>query len=247
MPHGHPLDPDDAVERIDAAAERRLLLICEHASERLPPGWAWHDDDRWLLGTHWAIDLGAAEITRSLAQAIGCAAILARFSRLLVDPNRDVDAPTLFRDEAEGRPVRLNCGVDGDDRQRRLDGCYHPYHRAIDRALADAPAAAVLSVHSFTPVYEGRARAVEVGVLFDRHPELAAAFAEVLRGAGLRTALNEPYSGALGFAYSPERHAAAHDRRCLELEIRQDLAVDPDRRAAIEAAILAAIRVTFLA
>lgn len=238
---------EDAVEALDAAAERRLLLICEHASERLPPGWSWPDEDRWLIGTHWALDLGAAEVTRALARELGCAAILARFSRLLVDPNRDPGASTLFRDEAEGRPVRLNLAIDEDDRRRRLDGYYHPYHRRIDRALAGAKAAAILSVHSFTPVYEGRPRAVEIGVLYERHPELATAFAEVLRGAGLRTELNEPYSGILGFAYSPERHAAVHGRRCLELEIRQDLAVDPGARSAIEAAILAAIRATFFA
>ncbi|MEZ4449485.1 MAG: N-formylglutamate amidohydrolase [Nannocystaceae bacterium] len=242
----------DAVERLTPGSERRLLLICEHASQRLPERWVWPEEDRWLIGTHWAIDLGAAELTRALARALGCPAILARFSRLLVDPNRPEDSPTLFRDEAEGRPVALNHRLDDDERERRLAGYYRPYHRAIDQALAAAPEASIFSVHSFTPIYEGRPRAVELGILYDRHRELAARFADALTEAaaehapGLHIAHNEPYSGILGFAYSPERHGAAHGRRCLEIEVRQDLALDRARRPALLAILVAALRAALL-
>ena len=231
---------DDAVEEIDGD-ERRLLLTCEHASRRLPAPWRWPDEDRWIVGTHWSFDLGAADITRELAGALGCPALLARFSRLLVDPNRDPASPTLFRGDAEGSALALNAAIDDDERERRLSGYYHPYHQQIDRALAVFTEAAILAIYTFTPVYEGVERTVEIGVLYDRHPELAQAFARELRRRGWRSALNDPYSGHEGFAYSPERHGAERQRPALELEIRQDIAVDSQRRPGLVAAIVAAV------
>jgi predicted N-formylglutamate amidohydrolase len=234
----------EAYEAIDGA-DRRLLLICEHASLRLPPPWDWPEDDLWIVGTHWSFDLGAADITRELAAALGVPAVLSRFSRLLADPNREPASPTLFRSEAEGRAVELNRDLDDDERARRLSRYYHPYHQRIDRALSESPAAAILSIHTFTRVYEGATREVEIGVLFDRHPELGRRFAEELRRGGWSSALNEPYSGHDGFAYSPELHAKDHGRAALELEIRQDLAVDPERRPGLIAALSAAVRRTY--
>ena len=78
----------------------------------LPLPWEWHEEDTWLLGSHWSYDLGAAEISRKLAQGMDCGAVLANFSRLLVDANRELDSSTLFRKEAEGRTIRLNADVD---------------------------------------------------------------------------------------------------------------------------------------
>ena len=225
-----------------AGADPRLLLICEHASPRLPELWQWPEADGWILDTHWAVDLGARALTLSLAEALGAPAILARFSRLLIDPNRPADSPTLLRDRAEGRVIHLNEVIAPEDRERRLADYYRPYHARIDRALREAERAAPLSLHTFTPVYEGKSRSVEIGVLFDRSPEHAERFAATLRDRGWRTALNEPYSGAEGFAFSPEHHAAQHGRPALELEIRQDLAVDLDRRSTLTADLAAATR-----
>ncbi len=223
----------DAVEwipRAGAAAEpAALVLTCEHASERLPAPWRWSARDQRLVGTHWSHDLGAADITRAIARARGCAAVLSRFSRLLVDPNRTLDQPGLFRELAEGEPVELNAGLAPDDRQRRLDGYYHPYHRAIERMLEDNPGAPLLSVHTFTPRYEGAHRAMEIGVLFTRHERPSWALADRLGHAGYAVALNEPYSALDGFASSPERHADVHGRPWIELEIRQDIAIEPAR------------------
>src|SRR5687767_3551561 len=96
------------VEKIAAArSDAALLLSCEHASQTMPHARDWHDDDRWLLGTHWAYDIGAAELTRELARATGAPAVLAAFTRLFVDPNRPLDSPTLIREHAEGRAVAM--------------------------------------------------------------------------------------------------------------------------------------------
>lgn len=203
-----------------------VFLTCEHASERLVEPWEWPAEDRWLVGTHWAYDIGASDLTRELAAALGAVAVLARFSRLLIDPNRRLDAPDLFRDRAEGQPVRLNQGLSAEERQRRVERLYRPFHDAVDRQIAQRGAAIVMAVHTFTPTYEGQARDVEVGVLYDDDEELAATLCAAFAATGLVARLNEPYSGKDGLIYSAHRHARAAGRRAVEIEVRQDLAVE---------------------
>lgn len=213
-------------------ADAPLVLTCEHASEAMPDGWRWHAEDLHLRGTHWAFDPGAADLTRELAAATGAGAVLASFTRLLVDPNRPLDSDTLIRLEAEGRPVALNRHVDEGERGRRLS-FWQAYHDAADRLFASSRAPLALSVHTFTPVYEGQRRRVEVGVLFDREERLAEALRARLDAAGFDARLNEPYSGKEGLIHSVSSHASDHGRRALELELRQDLAVVPRVRARV--------------
>src|SRR5690606_25270112 len=125
----------EAFEAIEGAREAPIFLTCEHASERLPAGYEWPAGDRRLVGTHWAFDLGAAAITEELAAALRAPAVLSRFSRLLIDPNRPADSDTLFRAEAEGEPVELNRDLDEAERQRRLERFHAPFHEAIHQRL----------------------------------------------------------------------------------------------------------------
>jgi predicted N-formylglutamate amidohydrolase len=221
---------------VEVVAEREaaapLLLTCEHGSEVLPPEFRWCEDDAWLRGTHWAFDLGAAELTRELARTLGAGAVIAGFSRLVVDPNRPLDSDTLVRNVAEGRLIVMNTDVDAASLERRL-ALWRAYHDALDRLFLESVAPLALSVHSFTPVYEGSVREVEVGVLFDREEELATLLCARFRAAGFEARLNEPYSGKLGLIYSVSAHAAVSGRRALELELRQDLAVRPEVRARV--------------
>jgi predicted N-formylglutamate amidohydrolase len=231
------IEIEDAVEIVRGAADAPVLLTCEHASERLPEPWTWPEPDRWIVGTHWAYDIGAADLTRDMAEDLRANAVLSRFSRLLADPNRDETAADLCRRGAEGREVQLNHAVDAHERERRLARLHRPYHAAIDRELGRASASVVLSIHTFTPVYEGQPRMVEIGVLFDEEIDLAERFARVIAAAGFVTRMNEPYSGREGLIYSAHRHAKAHGRRAVELEVRQDLAVEAVVRRNLCAAI----------
>lgn len=224
-------ETEEACEIVQAGHRAGVLITCEHASERLPLPWLWSARDRRLVGTHWAYDLGAAELAREYAEMIGGIAVLARFSRLLADPNRPVDSPTLFRAHAEGEPIELNLSIDSSERELRLGGYYRPFHEAVDRAVAASVAGTILAMHTFTPLYEAERRELEVGVLFDTEEELAMRMVEVFSKAGFRTAPNEPYSGRAGLIHVAERHAKAHGRRAIELEVRQDLATDPTFRA----------------
>ena len=107
----------EAFEIVRGGDRAPLLLTCEHASERLPEPWRWPERDLRLVGTHWAFDLGAADLTRELAARTSCVGVLSRFSRLLVDANRGEDEPSIFRDRAEGAPVALNETVESWDSQ----------------------------------------------------------------------------------------------------------------------------------
>jgi predicted N-formylglutamate amidohydrolase len=218
---------EEAYEVVVAGSgDADVFITCEHASARLVEPWEWPEGDRWAVGTHWAYDIGAADLTRELTAALGTVAVLSRFSRLLVDPNRDMDAPDLFRSRADGRAIALNTGLSPEERELRLARLYRPFHSAIDRELEHHRASVVLAVHTFTPSYEGTLRELEVGVLFDEEEELALRLSAAFAKTGLITRLNEPYSGKEGVLYSAHRHARAKSRRAIEIEVRQDLAVE---------------------
>ncbi len=229
--------PDEAVEHVRGAARSAVFLTCEHASQRLPGAWRWPARDERLLDTHWAYDLGARDLTIELARALDAAAVLARFTRLLVDPNREEGHADLCRAHAEGEPVLLNEGLEASERERRLHGYHRPYHAAVDAALGAVSAPILLSIHSFTPSYQGEAREMELGVLFNRDERAAYALGEALAARLPRVAYNEPWSGRAGLIYAAERHAERHGRIALELEVRQDRAVDPAYRAELAAVL----------
>lgn len=219
-----------AYERWDVA-QLPVVLLCEHASQSLPSPWAWSQADDWLAGTHWAIDIGAAALCRELVHELGCGALLARFSRLLIDANRPLDAQTLLRTVADGKEIALNRNISDAERTVRIAEYWTPYHQAAGALVASHPDAVVIGIHSFTPCYEGEHRTMEVGVLFDHDEDFGLWAYEQFQSMGFRVALNEPYSGRNGLMYSPQRHATEHNRKTVELEIRQDLLGDDLWRA----------------
>ncbi len=215
-----------------------IVMTCEHASERVPEafarstGFTWPDADRWLRGTHWAFDLGAEEIAIEHARAVGARLVSARFSRLLIDPNRPLDSSTLFREVAEGRAITMNRELSSRAREARIEQLYTPFHDAVDRAVrASTAAEIVFAVHTFTHEYEGQRRTLELGVLFDREDALGARVLEGLRRAGFDAEANEPWSGKAGLIHVAAPHGDRHGKRALELEVRQDLATSPAFRA----------------
>ena len=229
------MEQTDAYEIIrGGTGNARVVLTCEHATNRLPEPYAWDTDDRWLVNTHWALDLGIAGIARDLADELGATLVLSRFSRLLVDPNRHPTAPDRFREVADGRFVNLNLELDAAEREARMERFYRPYHAAIDEVMARTEGIFLLSLHSFTPVYEGAPpRWMDIGILFDDEDALAEQLVPVVRRHGLVTALNEPYSGKGGMMFAAQSHADAFGWHAIEIEVRQDRAINPGYRRQI--------------
>lgn len=210
--------------RVEGNKQSSVVLTCEHASNALPPDWHWSSNDQSLKDSHWAVDLGAKQLTLQLASMLQAPAVIAGFSRLIADPNRPLDSATLFRKEADGNEIDLNKNITDKDKQARLRLCYHPYHQAIDQVLeSHRHAHVLLSVHTFTPVYEGIQRSVGVGVLYERHQQLAERVCRSLETLPAPVRLNEPYSGTEGFMFSASSHAERAGLQALEIEVRHDL------------------------
>jgi predicted N-formylglutamate amidohydrolase len=205
----------------------RWLVTCDHASNRVPDWVAGGDlgippDD---MARHIAWDVGAAGVARHLGRLLDSPVILSDFSRLVIDPNRGEDDPTLVMRLYDGTIIPANRHVDAAEVERRLDRLYRPYHAAYARLAAQHPDRVILAVHSFTPCLKGRnPRPWHVGVLYSHlDARLSTALiARLIREPDLCVGDNEPYSGHLpGDAI--DRHALQAGRHNTLVEVRNDL------------------------
>ncbi|WP_136652292.1 N-formylglutamate amidohydrolase [Paracoccus aeridis] len=207
----------------------RWLVTCDHASNRVPD-WV-NGGDLGIaaadMARHIAFDVGAAGVARHLAALLDAPAILSDFSRLVIDPNRGEDDPTLLMRLYDGTVIPANRRADAAERERRLDLLHRPYHAALARVAARHPARAICAIHSFTPQLRGRPRRPwAVGILYSHRDErLGPAMVRACRDEGWITGDNQPYSGHLeGDAI--DRHALAHGRPNVLVEVRNDLIGD---------------------
>lgn len=206
-----------------SAARARLVLTCEHASATVPDEYAGLGLAPAQLADHIGWDIGAAALATELHQRLGVPAVLSAASRLLVDCNRDLGDVDLMPHESHGVVIPGNAALGSAARADRLARFYDPYHAAIDTQIVRCPDALLLSIHSFTPALNGRARPFDVGVLFDDFDGLADTFARDIAAAGFAVRLNEPYSGLDGLIFSARSHGQRHGLRYLELEINNRL------------------------
>lgn len=204
----------------------RWLIVCDHATNTVPPSVA-----NGTLGVseadmsrHIAFDVGAAGVAVRLAERLGAPAVLSNFSRLVIDPNRGEDDPTLVMQLYDGTIIPANKGVSPDEVERRLRDCYRPYHAAIAESASIFPDTVIVSVHSFTPQLRGRlARPWHVGFLHAEDRRLSDAIAELLHvDQQWCVGLNVPYSGKLK-GDTIDKHAILHGRHNTLIEVRNDL------------------------
>jgi predicted N-formylglutamate amidohydrolase len=220
----------DAYESVKADAPAPLLFLCDHASNAVPK-----ELDRLGLpedefARHIAYDIGAAALTRTLAEAFAAPAIIARWSRLVVDLNRGADDPTVVMQLSDGRIIPKNRGLDGRAIKERIARYHTPYHAAIASRISEARALgivpALVSMHSFTALWRGHVRPWHIGVLWDRDGRLPRALMERLKREGdIVVGDNEPYSGALEND-TLYRHGTMNGLPHVLIEVRQDLIAD---------------------
>src|SRR4051794_7968820 len=223
-PEPHP------VEVVPGSVQSGILILCDHASNAVPPDLSDLGLPESEFGRHIAYDIGAAAVTRSLARRLGAPAILTRFSRLVIDPNRGRDDPTLVMRLSDGAVVPGNAGVDEAEVAQRVARFYDPYDAAIaaaiDRATAAGTPPAIVCVHSFTPSWRGTPRPWHVGILWDADDRLARPLLEGLAAElGLVVGDNEPYDGALA-GDTVDRHGTRLGLSNALIEVRQDLIGD---------------------
>lgn len=222
-----PGDPP-AVEFFRAEGKAPVLLTCDHASRRVPHRLRSLGLDAATLAQHIGWDIGAAAVTRALAERLDAPAILAGYSRLVVDCNRALEDPTSIPAVSDGIAVPGNRDLAPEMRAGRVDALFRPYHAAIEQAL-DAFAQrgvhpAVLSIHSFTPMMNGIARPWHVGILWDKDPRIPVPVLAALRAdPAIVVGDNEPYSAREPAGYTVRTHAVGRGLPHLAVELRQDL------------------------
>ncbi|MCF3592509.1 N-formylglutamate amidohydrolase [Rhodobacteraceae bacterium LMO-12] len=204
----------------------RWLVTCDHATNIVPE--AVNSGDLGLpaseMNRHIAFDLGAAEVTRALADLLDAPAILSRFSRLVIDPNRGADDPTLIMKLYDGTLIPANRHITAQEAQRRLETYWRPYHDAYEALASRRDDTAIVAIHSFSPKLSGRApRPWQIGILHAGDTSFGPALIERLRAEpDLCVGDNEPYAGHLpGDAI--DQHALQIPRPNVLIELRHDV------------------------
>jgi predicted N-formylglutamate amidohydrolase len=218
---------ESAFELLEPAARKAdIFFVCDHASNKVPKACGTLGLEEGAFEAHIAYDIGAAQVTRALSAAYGAPAVLARWSRLLIDLNRGADDPTLIMKLSDGRIIPGNREADAAEIEKRIGLYYRPYHAAIAgeieklRGVGVIPT--IISIHSFTPVWKGFRRPWDVGVLWDKDGRLAYPLMTALARAGFTVGDNEPYKGELE-GDCMYMHGSLNGLPHVLIEIRQDL------------------------
>lgn len=211
-------------------ADAGLILICDHAENTLPKEYGSLGLPESELRRHIAYDIGAKGVVERLSRLLDVPAVLSRFSRLLIDPNRGTDDPTLIMRLSDGAIIPGNRTLTAEEREKRVEQWYRPYHHAIDRVIdaahAHHPHPVLFSVHSFTEVWRGTIRPWQAGVLWDADDRVAGPLIDTLVAEGdLLVGDNQPYSGKLR-GDSMWTHGTQRGLPHALIELRQDLIRD---------------------
>lgn len=229
-----------------------LVLVCEHASNRIPAEYGDLGLAPELFASHIAWDPGAAEVTERLAALLDAPAVLGTVSRLVFDCNRPPEAPDAIPVLSEVHRVPGNETLAPGARARRIATVHDPFRDLLAAIIAGRPRRpALVTIHSFTPVFRGTPRPVELGILHDSDARLADAMLETAAARmGMRTARNEPYGPADGVTHTLKVHGIRNGLANVMIEIRNDLIATPgdaravaDRLAGVLADALAAVGV----
>ena len=218
---------------VPGALDAGALIICDHAANAVPPEYDSLGLPREALERHIAYDIGAAEVTHALAAELGAPAVLSTFSRLIIDPNRGLDDPTLVMRISDGAIVPGNAYADAREVARRAARFWDPYRGAIaatvEAMLATGEPPAIISIHSFTGVMRGVPRPWKIGLLWDSDERIPKPLIEALAAepdlSADEVGDNEPYAGALP-GDTIDAIATSRGLANVLIEIRQDLVAE---------------------
>lgn len=232
----------DAVFVHGADRPTDFVLVCEHASARIPA----HLGDLGVSDaarySHVAWDIGAADMALALSDQLNAPLALGAISRLVYDCNRPLEAADCIPSQSEAFDVPGNATLTPSQRRARFDAIHQPFHQAVSSLLDHANLRTVfVTIHSFTPIYRGKNRDIEIGYLCDKDERLArSALKEEEQIGRFAVALNEPYSATDGVTHSLRLHGEARGLPYVMIEVRNDL-IDTPQTAATMAAHLASV------
>jgi predicted N-formylglutamate amidohydrolase len=214
--------------RIRDGQNTAWLVVCDHASNAIPPNFAGLGLSAEDLREHIAWDIGAAHVARAVSQRLSAPLIESGFSRLLIDCNRYPDAIDSIAVVSDQRSVSGNRTLSAPQRHERRREFFRPYHAAIDAALSRAEnlghVPVFVSVHSFVPSMNGLSRPWDIGISWTRDDRVAAPVLEQLAGiTGITVGDNQPYALEIGIDFTTPEHAMSRGLAHIQIELRQDL------------------------
>lgn len=219
----------DPVALENSDAQGRVILVCEHASRLLPKALGSLGLTEEALASHIAWDPGALAVSRRMAKTLDATLIFQRFSRLVYDCNRPPESPAAVPEKSEVFDISGNVGLDQAARDARTETLYRPFRDRLSRLVTDrldaGRAPVIVTMHSFTPVYFGKPRDVEIGILHDADTRLADA---MLAAADDRYNVrrNEPYGPEDGVTHTLKEHGLSNGLPNVMIEVRNDLILD---------------------
>lgn len=221
------LAPDEcpAAHVLNAHGRSAAVLVCEHASRFIPASLARLGLSSEAAASHAAWDIGALDLARTLADMLDAPLVASRISRLVYDCNRPPDAAAAIPTQSEVHSIPGNAGLSSNQRKTRVEAVYDPFRALLAQVLAQHPVPPVLiTIHSFTPAYNGHPRAVELGILHDADDRLAKALLQdARRKTDLRVEMNQPYCAADGVTHTLRDQAGTRGLANVMIEVRNDL------------------------
>ena len=223
------LGPDEPppVRVLRGQGQSRLFLTADHAGRAIPRSLGRLGVPEPELERHIAWDIGIAGVTERLSAALDATAVLQTYSRLVIDCTRDPSVPSSIPEVSETTPIPGNVALSVEQREARRRAIFDPYHARIEVLLIARQRPVYVAMHSFTPVFKGESRAMQVGVLYNRDARLANIMLDLLRAErDLVVGDNAPYAVSDVTDYGVPVHAERRGLPHVEIEIRQDLIAD---------------------
>ena len=234
-----------AAELINPAGKSPVILVCEHASNFIPAALNNLGLEDEQLSSHVVWDPGALNVAKSMSKLLDARLVASRVSRLVYDCNRPPHSASATPGMSETTLVPGNLDLDDNEVSSRVDEVYAPFRRllteTVNRAMADArqkvsPPPVIVTVHSFTPVYFGKTRTAEVGLLSDTDKRLAKSMLSLApRYCRHRVEPDVPYSASDGMTHTLKQHAVPNKLLNVMIEIRNDLIANSQDAAAMAA------------
>ncbi|SFR60679.1 Predicted N-formylglutamate amidohydrolase [Yoonia tamlensis] len=228
------ITPADPVQIDNPTGRSAAVLVCEHASCNIPAALAGLGLSQDARQSHAAWDPGALAVAQRMSQRLDAVLVSSTVSRLVYDCNRPPSAPDAMPAKSEVFDVPGNVGLTQAARDARTNAYYLPFQTALAAQIAKMHAPIIVTIHSFTPVYHGQARAVEIGVLHDDDTRLADAMLETAAAHTSALVLrNDPYGPENGVTHTLREHALPGGHLNVMLEVRNDLIATPATQTAM--------------
>ncbi len=216
----------------NASGKGGVVLICEHAGQLLPESLGSLGLDTEAMSTHIAWDIGAAGLAGALSKQLDAPLIMQRYSRLVFDCNRVLEAPDAIVEVSDGVEIPANQHLSAAEKKSRFDQVYTPFDRAIEQVIDDClqqgTSPAIVCIHSFTPLFKGEQRSLDLGIIHDTSDTSFAAYTlELGRQSGqYSAALNQPYEAGDGVTHTLAMHGVRRKLSNVMFEVRNDLIRD---------------------